>query len=147
MSKVITWQATHDGSNVNATVDLCERHGADGAIIPARLPRPVAVSHGYHEGKCEACACEKIYRVTTSNGDFWQVHFIKTETRNQAIALAEADADKSLKEERLNAAQIAAALGREPSEVKPYKAFRVSEVEIELNDGETVRFIGSGGEG
>ncbi len=54
-TKVITWSATTDGSNMNTKVSLCANHGNGGTLDP-RLPRPVQVSHGFHVGVCDACA-------------------------------------------------------------------------------------------
>ena len=53
---VATWQATHDGSNLTATVDLCQSHGDEpGRTIPDPLPVPVRVERGLHRGSCEWC--------------------------------------------------------------------------------------------
>jgi len=60
--KVITWQATHDGSNLHARVDLCQNHSNTSSVgmIPDPLPVPVSVSHGLHDGECEWCALSKV---------------------------------------------------------------------------------------
>jgi hypothetical protein len=52
MMRIVTYQLAYRS---HVTVDLCDRHGATDRFRGAPLG---PVSHGLHEGECEACADE-----------------------------------------------------------------------------------------
>jgi hypothetical protein len=60
MTKVVTYRLRHDLAH---TTDLCPAH----ASVPHRTPAIADVSHGLHDGSCNACAAREPVPVSDTS--------------------------------------------------------------------------------